>query len=80
MIVDIVVVVVFTIVIAIPIFNNDIIVIALVDVVVILKHQSVYFAIVPDLYFWKKMKKKNSLVKIEWSLKVIASTSIEWYF
>ena len=66
MIVDIVVVVVFTIVIAIPIFNNDIIVIALVDVVVILKHQSVYFAIVPDPYFWKKMKKKNSLVKIEW--------------
>ena len=51
MIVDIVVVVVFTIVIAIPIFNNDIIVIALVDVVVILKHQSVYFAIVPDPYF-----------------------------
>ena len=66
MIVDIVVVVVFTIVIAIPIFNNDIIVIALVDVVVILKHQSVYFAVVPDLYFWEKMKKKNSLVKIEW--------------
>ena len=76
MVVDIVVVAVFTIL----IFNNDIVVIALVDVVVILKHQSVYFAIVPDLYFWKKMKKKNSLVKIEWSLKVIASTSIEWYF
>ena len=62
MVIDIVVVAVF----AILVFNNDIVVIALVDVVVILKHQSVYFAIVPDLYFWKKDEKKNCLVEIEW--------------
>ena len=55
MVVDIVVVAVFTIL----IFNNDIVVIALVDVVVILKHQSVYFGIIPDLYFWKKDEKKK---------------------
>ena len=63
---DIMVVEVVVVAIAILIFNNDIVVAALVDVAVILKHQSVHFGIVPDLYFWKKMKKRKHLVEIEW--------------